>query len=101
LPHHIQVEKLQTNSLTKNIKRQKNILRVTGFVIAANLETRLMTVFAENALKTLSMPPGRLVSNPRSLNPKKKKLSLTKFNSNLAQIIAPGHASSATLKVSF
>jgi hypothetical protein len=81
------------------MKRLKIILRDTGFVGNATLQIpSLMAAYAVNAIKTLSMTPRRLISHLRSRHPKKKKLSLIKFNSKLAQIIAPGHVRSATLK---
>jgi hypothetical protein len=52
-----------------------------------------------NARVTLNKTQRKLINHLRSWSPKKKKLSLTKFNSSLAQIIALGHARSAKLKV--
>jgi hypothetical protein len=67
---------LKANPKIERTKKLKTILRDTGFVMRANLQTQLMTAYAVNASKTLFMPPRRLISHPRSRHPKKKKLIL-------------------------
>ena len=94
-----QVEKLQTHSKIENTKRLKNNLRGTGFVLNATSKTLLTLENVGNAWVILKITQRKLIRHLRSRNPKKKRLSLTKFNSSLAQTIALGHASGATLKV--